>query len=82
MSLPKSVKFPDRNYLKIQKIGPGAYIFQRPFLRDLFSEGNLHFKIDWLACSGKEIYHFCFVLLCIQGPIPSIEGQFNGGFFA
>ena len=25
-----------------------------------------------LACSGKEIYHFCFVLLCIRGQIPSI----------
>ena len=24
-----------------------------------------------LACSGKEIYHFCFVLLCIWGKIPS-----------
>ena len=24
-----------------------------------------------LACSGKEIGHFCFVLLCIQGQIPS-----------
>ena len=24
-----------------------------------------------LACSGKEIYHFCFVLLCIGGQIPS-----------
>ena len=24
-----------------------------------------------LACSGKEIYHFCFVLLCIRGQIPS-----------
>ena len=43
-----------------------------------------------LACSGKEIYHFCFVLLCIRGQIPSIsppkglysEGQFNRGFFA
>ena len=23
-----------------------------------------------LACSGKEIYHFYFVLLCIQGQIP------------
>ena len=22
-----------------------------------------------LACSGKEIYHFCFVLLCIRGQI-------------
>ena len=24
-----------------------------------------------LACSGKEFYHFCFVLLCIRGEIPS-----------
>ena len=24
-----------------------------------------------LACSGKEIYHFCFVSLCIRGQIPS-----------
>ena len=24
-----------------------------------------------LACSGKEIYHFCFVLLFIRGQIPS-----------
>ena len=43
-----------------------------------------------LDCSRKEIYHFCFVLLCIRGQIPSTrppgglysEGQFNGGFFA
>ena len=24
-----------------------------------------------LACSGKGIYHFCFVLLCIRRQIPS-----------
>ena len=24
-----------------------------------------------LACSGKEIYHFRFVLLCIRGQIPN-----------
>ena len=43
-----------------------------------------------LDCSGKEIYHFCFVLLCIRGQIPStsppgglyLEGRFKGGFFA
>ena len=43
-----------------------------------------------LACSGKEIYHFCFVLLCIRGQIPSTsppgglysEGRFNRGCFA
>ena len=47
-------------------------------------------KLIWLACSGKEIYHFCIVLLCIRGQIPSTspsgglysEGRFNGGFFA
>ena len=43
-----------------------------------------------LACSGKEIYHIFFVLLCIRRQIPSTsppgglfsEGPFNGGFFA
>ena len=25
-------------------------------------------RLGWL---GKEIYHFCFVLLCIRGQIPS-----------
>ena len=42
-----------------------------------------------LACSGKEIYHFWFVLLRIREQIPSTsppgrlysEGRFNGGFF-
>ena len=33
-------------YPKILKISPWAYIFQRPFLRGLFLEGNLHFKTD------------------------------------
>ena len=28
-------------------------------------------KLIKLACSGKEIHHFCFVLLCIRGKIPS-----------
>ena len=31
------IAFP--KYRKIPKISPGAYIFQRPFLRDLFLEG-------------------------------------------
>ena len=47
-------------------------------------------KLIGLACGGKEIYHFCFVLLCIRGQIPSTsrpeglysEERFNGGFFA
>ena len=28
-----------KNYRKIPKISPGAYFFQRPFLRGLFLEG-------------------------------------------
>ena len=87
-------------YRKILKISPGAYIFQRSFLRGLFSEGPIFggvhvrrkiclLKLAGLACSGKEIYHFCFVLLCIGGQIPSTsplgglypEGRFRGEFF-
>ena len=36
-----------------------------------------------LDCSGKEIYHFCFVLLCIRGQIPSTSirrGDLMEGF--
>ena len=45
-------------------------------------------KFGLATCTGKEIYHFCFVLLCTRGKIPSTspeglysEGHFNGGFF-
>ena len=31
-----------RIYRKIPKISPGAYIFQRPFLRGLFLEGLMY----------------------------------------
>ena len=93
-----------RKYRKLPKISPGAFIFQRRFLRGLFLEG-LIFGGAYLqreicvsksigpACKGKEIYHFCFVFLCIRGQIPSTspppppqglfsEGRFTGGFFA
>ena len=88
-------------YCKIPKISPRAYIFQRPFLRGLFLEGPIFerayvpreicvIKSVGLACSWKEIFHFCFVLLCTWGQILStsplgglyLEGWFNGGFFA
>ena len=70
-------------YRKIPKVSPGAHIFQRPFLRSLFFGGGLIIgeayvrrkicvsKSIGLACNGREIYHFCFVLLCIGGQIPS-----------
>ena len=56
-----------QKYRKIPKISPGAYIFQRPFLRGLFLEGlifgraylrrlNLRFKIDWASLIVKG-YH-------------------------
>ena len=71
-----------QTYRKIpKKKSPEAYIFQRPFLRGLFLEGLIFggAYVRWeicvsksigLACSGKEIYHCCFVLLCIREEIP------------
>ena len=41
-------------YCKIPKISPGAYIFQRPFLRGSYTEGNLRFKLE-LAYTEREI---------------------------
>ena len=59
-------------YRKIPKISPGAYIFQRPFLRGLFLEGLIFggaylrreicvSKPIGLAYSWKQICRFCFV---------------------
>ena len=58
-------------YRKIPKISPRAYIFQRPFLRGIYSEGfiyggkfafqnRLGYPYSW-----KEICRFRFVLICI-----------------
>ena len=41
-----------QRYRKIPKIGPGAHIFQRPFLRGLSMERNLRFKINWASLGG------------------------------
>ena len=70
-------------YLK----SPGAYIFQRSFLRGLLLEGLMY--------GGKFEFKnrnlpFFFVLLCIWGQFPStsplgglyLEGRFNGSLFA
>ena len=87
---------PEGNYRKIPKISAGAYIFQRPFLWGLFLEGliygrkfasqnRLGYRYSW-----KEIYRFCFVLLCIWGQFPSTSppggllfwrGDLTEGFF-
>ena len=68
-----------RRYRKIPKISPGAYIFQRPFLRGLFLEGfifggaylrggNLRFKIDWdsLIVGRKFTVFALFLLLYLK----------------
>ena len=78
------------------KISPGAYIFQRPFWRGLYSEGLIYEgKFAFRNRLGqpyswKEIYRLCFVLLCIWGQFSTykpprglyLEGRFNGGIFA
>ena len=51
-------------YCKILKISPGPFIFPRPFLRGLCTEGNLRFKIDWasLEWEGNLPFLLCFTL--------------------
>ena len=43
-----SLNLLDLGYRKIPKLSPGAYIFQRPFLRGLFLEG--------LTYGGKDAF--------------------------
>ena len=59
--------------------GGGGLIFGGAYIRrGICTEGNLRFKSIGLACSGKEIYHFCFVLLCMRGQIR--RGDLTEGF--
>ena len=60
------------NYRKIR----GLYFSKALFEGLIFGGAYVRRKICvsksiGLACSEKEIYHFCFVLLCIRGQIPS-----------
>ena len=59
-------------YRKIPKISAGAYIFQRPFLRGLYTEGNLRFKTDW-ACRivGRKFTVFACFYFVFEGNFPS-----------
>ena len=64
-----------RTYRKIPKINPGAYIFQRPFLRGLYSErliyGNLRFKIDWaIHIVGSKFTVFALLYFVFKGVFP------------
>ena len=76
------------NYRKIPKISPGAYIFQRPFLRGLFSEGlstegNLRLKIDWATLIvGRKFTVFALFYFVFEGNFQvqaSLEGFYFGG---
>ena len=58
-------------YHKIPKISPGAYSFERPFLRGLCTEGNLHLKSIGLTFFLEGNLPFFFVLLCIWQKFPS-----------
>ena len=82
--------FAYRDYRKIPKINPGAYIFQRPFWRGLSTEGNLCFEIDWTSLiAGSKFTVFTLFYFVFEGNFPStgprgaysLEGRFNGGFF-
>ena len=74
-------------YRKIPKISLGVYIFQRPFLRGLSTEGNLRFKIDWASLIvGRKFTVFALFYFVFDGKYKPgglyLEGRFNGGFFA
>ena len=68
-------------YRKIPKISLGAYIFQRPFLRGLSVDGNLHFRIDWAGViAGRKftffaLYYFVFEGNC-QVQAPRVGGAY------
>ena len=80
---------PRTKYRKIPKIRPGPYIFQRPFLRGLPTEGNLCFKIHLvsLIVGRKFTVLLCFTLylraISKYKPLGVLylEGWFNKGFF-
>ena len=65
-------------YRKIPKISPGAYIFERSFLRaalifgrGLSTEGNLRFKINLASLIvGRKFTVF-------EGNLPVFEGNFQ-----
>ena len=61
-------------YRKIPKISAGAYIFQRPFLRGLYTEGNLRFKTDWAShIVGRKFTVFACFYFVFEGNFPSMS---------
>lgn len=74
----------NQQYRKIPKISPGAYIFQRPFLRGLFLEGLIYgylgVKIDW-ASHRSTFTVFALFYFVFKGNFPSTSpgGLIFGG---
>ena len=73
---------------KIPKISPGAYIFQRPYLRGflleglifgggLSTEGNFRFQIDWASLivrSKFTVFALFYFVFEVQAPGELIIG--------
>ena len=69
--------------IETDSISPGAYIFQRPFLRGLLfggayiwrglcKEGNLRFKTDWAnLIVGSKLTVFALFYFVFEGNFPS-----------
>ena len=77
-------------YRRIPKISPGAYIFQRLFLRGLYSdirrglstEGNVRFKVDWASpIDGSKFTVLALFYFVFEGNFPSTSpwGLIFGG---
>ena len=63
-------------YRKIPKISPVAYIFQMPFLRGLFTEGNLRLKIDKASLIVESKFTvFALFYFVFEGNFPSTRPQ-------
>ena len=64
-------------YRKIPKISPGAYIFQRPFLRGLYSEGLIYggkfaFQFNWASLiAGSKFTGFALFYFVFEGNFAS-----------
>ena len=70
-------------YRKIPKISLGAYIFQRPFLRGLSMEGNLHFRIDCLwagVIAGRKVTFFALYYFVFEGNC-QVQAPRSGGAY-
>ena len=71
-----------KRYRKIPKISPRAYIFQRPFLRGLSTEGNLRFKMDWASLIvGSKFNVFALFYFVFEGnsQVQAPKGLLFGG---